>query len=416
MTTDREDLSSWVLHFVHRRAPENNPAYNINEGEESPAFPYHEDGKVNARFDFWETVDESQALAPDDYSLEVLLKIIRDGHIRSGWSFRNDKPTIYGPRAACCFTEMPLYSWQKYAASRGPNSVDSYAIAIPKSEFFVAGGRPVIYGLSGPHKELHSSPLPFPPNYRWPRKLSPDCGIAESEQYRYVAMNLGSARPIDWSHEREWRCADVRDKCSCPGLPIWLKNEPIQFSQAIVIVRESKEVQYVLDQIKELFDAGHHNYDYAYNREALSNTRVVALEDLAKAGKKRLLRLDDLPASKLDSFKRPLASAQLCSKVKAALKAANAAAKIAATEADDSLPDVCGFADVTVHDPQSRFVSALIKLDKIHVIGGIGYVIRDIPMGSSQSLRVKEAAAEAAMRALKQHFPQIGFSVRSRWD
>jgi hypothetical protein len=140
MTSDRKDLSSWVLHFVHRRVPENNPAYNINEGEEVPAFPYHEDPKINSRFDFWETVDESHALAPDDYAIEVVLKIIQDGHIRSGWSFRSDKPTIYGPRAACCFTEMPLYGLIEYAASRRNDSVDTYAIGLLKNEFFAAGG------------------------------------------------------------------------------------------------------------------------------------------------------------------------------------------------------------------------------------------------------------------------------------
>ena len=76
MTTDRKDLSSWVLHFVHRRVPENNPAYNINEGEEVPAFPYHEDHELNSRFESWEMVDESHALAPDESTIAVLLKII----------------------------------------------------------------------------------------------------------------------------------------------------------------------------------------------------------------------------------------------------------------------------------------------------------------------------------------------------
>jgi hypothetical protein len=416
MVTDRKDLSSWVLHFIHRRAPENNPSYNINEGEEVPAFPYHEDHKLNSRFDFWELVDESHAIAPDDYAIAVLLKIIQDGHIRAGWAFRNDKPTIYGPRAACCFTEMPLYGFIDYAASRSKESVDTYAIGLRKEEFFAAGGRPVIYGLSQPHRELAAEPLPFEPHYRWPRKLHPDCGIAEAEQYRYVAMSLGASRHIDWSHEREWRWADVRDQCSCPGLPIWLKDEPIQFSQAIIIVPKARQVKSVLNQIKELYDAGHHDYDYAYNRELLSNTRILALENVAKIGRKQLLRLDDLPASKLALFKHPRASTKLCARVQAALKAASSAAGTAAAKADDGTPDACGFAHVTVLDPQSEFVSALLKLRKVDVFGGVGYVIRDIETGFSQSLRVQEAAAEAAVDVLKQHFPDVHFAVRTQWD
>jgi len=229
-------------------------------------------------------------------------------------------------------------------------------------------------------------------------------------------MNLGASRHIDWSHEREWRWADVRDECSCPGIPVWLRDEPIQFSQAIIIVRKTSEAKRVMNQIKELFDAGHHNYDYPYNRELLSNTRILALEDIVKKGNKRLIRLDDLPVSKLQLFKRPRASAQLCSEVHVALKAASAAAKTAAANADDSIPDVCGFAHVTVLDPKSEFVSALLKLKKVRVYGGVGYVIRDIDIGSSQALRVQEAAAEAAMQVLKQHFPDVRFGLHTQWN
>jgi hypothetical protein len=415
MTTDRKDLSSWVIHFVHRRVPENNPAYNINEGEELPAFPYHEDYEINSGFESWEMVDESHALAPDESAIAVLLKIIQDGHIRAGWAFRNDKPTIYGPRAACCFTEMPLYGFLEYAASRSKESVDTYAIGLRKEELFAAGGRPVIYGLTGPHRELASDPMPCEPHYRWPRKLHPDCGITEAEQYRYVAMSLGTSKRIDWSHEREWRWA-VSGQCSCPGLPVWLKDEPIQFTQAIVIVPKAKQANLVLDQIKELYDARYHNFDYAYNLELLSNTRILALENIADIGKKQLVRLEDLPTSALSLFKHPPASKTMCDRVAAALKTAAAAAKTAAAKANDGKLDVCGFAHITVLDPQSEFVSALIKLRKVDVIGGVGYAIRDIETRFSQSLRVQEAAAEAAVAELRKTFPDVHFVVRTQWD
>ncbi len=118
MSKSRIDLSTWVMHFVHRRKPENDPTYNVNEGESSPLFPFHEDRDKHARFELWDMVDEHSTLAPDDYPFCVLDKIIEDGHIRAGWSFRDSKPTIYGPRAAVCFTEMPLYGLIGYSHQR----------------------------------------------------------------------------------------------------------------------------------------------------------------------------------------------------------------------------------------------------------------------------------------------------------
>ena len=365
----RPDLTAWVMHFVHQRNPANNPAYNINEGEETPAFRYHENHEVNARFEFWEMVDGSKDLAPDDYASEVLLKIIEDGHIRAGWLFRNNRPTIYGPRAACCFTEMPLYGLIEYARTRKRESVDTYAIGLLKDEFFMGGGRPVIYGLTGQHREVAIPPMAVPPHYRWPRKLDPACGIAEHEQYRYVAMRLEGDRRIDWSHEREWRWADVADRCSCPGLPIWLRDEPIQFSKAMIIVPTKKKANRVLNLLKELFDAGQHNYGYVYNRELLSETRVVALDELEHTALASI-RLEDIPAAHLGQFQRPEANEDLCRRVKEAIAVARRAAREGAEAFAAKAPrtpsgyiaDGFGWAYVTVLDPQSPFVSAMLKL------------------------------------------------------
>ena len=146
-------MTEWVLHFVHARDFRNEPEGWMVRFDEFGWYPYHEDKDINYRFSDWDIMDESSLLEPDAAPMGVLHKIVTDGHIRASWSFRNGKPTIYGPRAAVCFTEMPLYALVDYAKRRRGTAVDSYAIGLLKSELFRAGGRPVIYGLSGAHVE-----------------------------------------------------------------------------------------------------------------------------------------------------------------------------------------------------------------------------------------------------------------------
>ena len=219
MASIREDLSDWALHFIHDHNPDSDPADDEIDYEFYRGFPYHESKEANDRFDAWRISDDNFPIDPDPDALQVLLKIITDGHIRASWAFRNNRPTIYGPRAAVCFTEMPLYALLDYASRRQKHAVAPYAIGLRKQELFRAGARPVIYGLSTNHVERRGGTASSRP---WPRKLAPSCGLAESEQYRYVAMSSDPMRPIDWSHEREWRWADHQDRCSCPGVPIWL--------------------------------------------------------------------------------------------------------------------------------------------------------------------------------------------------
>jgi hypothetical protein len=56
--------------------------------------------------------------------------------------------------------------------------------------------------------------------------------------------------------------------------------------------------------------------------------------------------------------------------------------------------DVCGFASLVVYDPQSPLVSALLKLDEVSVIGGIGYRIGNIGRHArtEQALSVAQVA------------------------
>jgi hypothetical protein len=229
MSRSRGDLTNWLIHFVHRANPDN----DIFEEDQAMPLPMHTDPKVLKKFELWEAKDgyESSSREPDAYPISVLERILGDGHLRASWSVRRGKPTIYGPRPAVCFTEMPLGALVEYAQTRGDESnVAAFGIAVPRDEAFAVGARPVIYGLSTGHREIRS---------KWvvPRYLDPECGIGEHEQYRYVALNLGrTPRRIDWMHEREWRWCDVEDTLDVPGLPLWLKDGP-QFSTVLVVVK-----------------------------------------------------------------------------------------------------------------------------------------------------------------------------------
>ena len=424
----REDLSEWALHFVHDYNGRNEPAYGDINFDLYRAFPYHENKELNNRFDLWEISDEEYPIYPDADALQILLKIITDGHIRASWAFRNGRPTIYGPRAAVCLTEMPLYALLDYAKQRRDDSVKNYAIGILKSELFSAGGRPVIYGLSGQHAELPRNPSS---GERWPRKLSPSCGIAEAEQYRYVAMSSDPNRPIDWSHEREWRWVDLQDQRSCPGLPIWLSEEPVSFSRAFIVVPSADEAERILDRLKELYDAGANDYDQLFSKITLENTFVISLDDLESGlteAQMRHLRLEDIPSSRISIIRRPEASYDLVSQVRFVLAEAKKAADEAAAEYLKTarrtldgrhLADVAGWADLMVYDSQTPLVSALLELKEADSVPGSGYVIKGIGglgWGHEQALSIAEAHVHAAKRVFEKHFPGISFGVRTRWD
>ena len=419
----RPDLTDWVMHFVHARNLDNEPGEAPKEYNQYHGFPYHENKDLNSRFDSWGIVDKETDLDPSAEAFNVLLKIIRDGHIRSSWAFRKNRPTIYGPRSAVCFTEMPLYALCQYAKKRSKKDVETYAIGVLKRDLFAVGGRSAIYGLSGKHEELLF-------DERWPRKLDPSCGVAEEEQYRYVSMSLASQKPIDWSHEREWRWVDHEDQCSCPGLPIWLAEEPISFQSTFIVVQTQSEVERVLHLLKELYDAGSNNYSYQFSKIALRQTSVVALDRLdEKLGYTQMqtLRLEDIPKSEIEIFKQPSVSLEFTRKVNSVLQEACEAADVAAEiflqtaprTRDGHVADVVGSARVVVCDAQSPLISALLKLQCVSSYPGVGHVVTGVPgfgWRGEQALSVAKAAANAAKQVFEKHFPDNSFDIRPLED
>ncbi|WOD36943.1 hypothetical protein [Nodosilinea sp. E11] len=430
MNQNRIDLSEWVIHFVHDR-----DLNHYLEDMDSP-LPVRFDslGKPLIHVLDQITYEDQNAyenglyhpygLDADASAYSVLKRILFDGYIKSGWSFRKRKPTIYGPQSAVCFTEMPLYALLEYASNRNnSSSVQSYGIALRKQEFFKAGGRPVIYGLSGNHKEASKDDSYFGKGFRC---LASSCGIALNEQYRYVAMNLDKNKWIDWTHEREWRWADARESYEFPGFPVWVESQSPKLSQILVIVKEAWEAKDFIDSVKTHYDERGNIYDSTYDRENLQNTAVVSLEEIEQQlSSFSVIRLEDLPLKSFSCIAPKKPSAEVLEKVKQALKEARKEAEKAAKKDRDIAPrnkdgyiaDVCGFATVVTSEANTEITDALISLDYASPCDGEQYYLFKTTSGidTEQALRVAEAAAKAAAKKLSELLGQT-FSVDSRWD
>jgi hypothetical protein len=314
---------------------------------------------------------------------------------------------------------MPLYAFLVYAAQRQDgNAVDTYAIAFLRQELFRAGARPVISGLSSDHKEL-------PRRHAVPRILDPCCEIGQSEQYRYVALDI--ERGIDWTHEREWRWCDGRDIHECPGLPVWLSDGRVAFSQVLILVTSNKERDAVLAKLKEMHDSGCDPYCLEYSKEVIRKTRVISLSELYEKGlpNEPMLTLDSIPIQQLQNFREPTPSPEYIERVREALKIAQVEACKAAEcfrheaprNQSGHIKDVCGFAYLLTHDSESDFVQALLELNAGHALAGIGYCIDGLTeCCKSQALSEEEAAVNAAKTYLEAEFPEMVFHVRSLWD
>lgn len=305
----RLDLTEWVIHFIHDRKPEDDPSTLADipqlEGYVGDLrLPDYYDEYGNGKHILNEYEENEYSLEEDAPALDVLKKILHDGFIKSGWSIRNMSPTIYGPKSAVCFTEMPLYALIEYAKFRQLSGyVGNHGIAFRRNELFAAGARPVIYGLSTPHIEAGTNTQGV---YQG-RLLSPQTGIGIQEQYRYVATNLPKIygpgqKATDWTHEREWRWALPYDSLGVPGLPFFLSKDYADFfTEVIIIVPTNDEMEEILTHLKTLYDAGGTNVGRAYNCQQIAAARVLSLESMAhlSGGNISSMRIDDLPTKQM---------------------------------------------------------------------------------------------------------------------
>lgn len=415
----RHDITDWIIHFVHKRNSENDPLEFSRDWEETMdyiEFPdnFKFDGEPIYQTNIYE--EEAYGLEPDASAMGVLKKILHDGIIKCGWSYRNGNPTIYGPKSAACFTEMPLYALIEYSKNRNnENYIEPYGIAFLKNELFEAGARPVIYGLSGTHKEATKGDKNFGIGLR---TLSSECGIGLNEMYRYVYTNIKSHKRIDWTHEREWRWADLREKFDFAGLPFYADNEEFSFSKIIVLVKTNEDVEEIIEYIQHLYHSKSTNYAREYNLTTIANTYILSIEDLAKFDKDiDTVKLDDLPINAIPKLPKIVVKPETIEKVKNAIKVASEISYDECERVFNEKGDVggCGWAYVVTHVTNSEITQAMIDLELASSYGTSYYYIKLDKSFPAQSLDVDEPgkikAAEYLTRELGQYF-----TTRWKWD
>lgn len=428
LSQKRSDLSDWIIHFVHDHKSSIMPYDWVDEyGMQIQTFPtsFHNDGTPD--YNTYGAFDESFHLSEGVPAFTVIRKILHCGYIRCGWSFRKSgdklKPTIYGPRPAVCFTEMPLNNLIQYVAKRNNNEfVTCYGIAFKRSELFNIGARNVIYGLSSPHKEAANGD---PYYQKGLRCLSADCGLSLQEQYRYVYTSLSNTKPTDWTHEREWRWADLKDEYEMPGLPFLLDDLKGPFSNIIILVQTDDESQIILDELKAYYHAEENFCGSSYRSVLLEACKVVSFESLKKAGVElKNFNLDALPALNISKkIKQVRPSQSTLKKIELAIEEASKISYAASKEAFESYfnkdtdghpKDVCGYANVITHDSQSEITQALIDLELVWVSGST-YYINNLNTYPTQSITVNEIGAKAAADFLTKELGQ-NFYMKSHWD
>lgn len=415
----RHDITDWIIHFVHKRNSENDPLEFSRDWEETMEYVEFPDnfqfnGEPIYQTNIYE--EEEYGLEPDADAMGVLKKILHDGIIKCGWSYRNGNPTIYGPKSAACFTEMPLYALIEYSKNRNnDNYIEPYGIAFLKNELFESGARPVIYGLSGVHKEAIKGDGNFGIGLR---TLSSDCGIGLNEMYRYVYTNIRTHKRIDWTHEREWRWADLKEKFDFAGLPFFADNDEFSFSKLIVFVKTNDDVQEIIEHIQHLYHSKSTNYDREYNLTTISNTYILSIEELSKFDKNiDTIKLDDLPLKSIPKLSKIEVKPETIDKIKKAIKIASEISYAECEKVFKEKGDVggCGWAYVVTYVTNSEITQALIDLELASSYGTGYYYIKLDKSFPAQSLDVDEPGKIKAAEYLTKELGQY-FTTHWKWD
>jgi hypothetical protein len=391
----RFDLSDWLIHFFrdvdlsNNTSPVDMPEHmgfsNIHENEQLPA-------------------------------LYMLRCAIRHGYLWATWSFRNSARTIYGQRPAVCFTEMPIAAFLEssfHRAQRG-EAMSTFALVFPKINMFSLGARQVLYGLDAsngvaPSRDGNVGPRVFDPLI-----------LPESEQYRYVSYNPASPRPVDWSHEREWRwpylgdvsayeaeladCGPVEGVKDMPGLDLYNGT----LNSLGVIVKSRDQVPLILHDILVLVDRGiinQNTYSFVLATDDLPSYADIRSPDaLSDTIAQYLINLS--PFFELD----PNASA-----IDARFGEIAQEIEINESQIQSGEPGGCW---LWILDNTSPFTRALLATRRV-IVNNDGKYLAQIPeFTNSRGLRKKEEMTRALADKIKTEFGvECGyFSVSGHQD
>lgn len=237
----RFDLSDYLIHFFRK--------VDICS-DNSPGVP--------------ESMGFSNVNEDTEWSAIFMLRCaIRHQLLWATWSYRGGARTIYGRHPAVCFTEMPLAAFLEAGSARAARgeAMSSYALVFNKKGMYNEGANPVIYGLDNRNSYI-------PGGRDGNERVIDESLLPLREQYRYVTYNPSSNRPIDWTHEREWRwpCrlssasyehemeefGIVSEPTDIPGLDLTSSN----CHGLGVVVQTDDEAKWIVSDILSLSDRG----------------------------------------------------------------------------------------------------------------------------------------------------------------
>ena len=234
---------------------------------------------------------------------EVLREILQCGYLKPSFAprrslrTRTKVNTINGDYPAVCFTEQPLDCYI-ISCDNLPSRYKPYGIALNKYYLYDYGGRSVIYG----DKSLLES-LPEEYKYLWARyNPIPEPGLLGGDSY-----------PVDWTHEREWRCRVNQHYPRYWGvenLPLPQEGVPILLPMDYRKNKITPDFYILVDKKEEVIDLeqwilhllpyqGKDKYLRVYF-ERLPNAQVISLQEVKehlRADKQKWARIDTLPSS-----------------------------------------------------------------------------------------------------------------------
>lgn len=411
----RFDHTKWLIHFIRDRDIEQDYAPASSEEE----------------LDFL----CGGELEPDASAFSILRHIIKCG-MKPYFSFRNGKTTIYGGEPAICMTEMPIYSFIKYVKARNnTKKVAGYGIALLKSDFYNAGGRPVIYGLTPQNnRDLLDVDAPY-------TRILNHAYLPLSEQYRYVTYNPSPDNWVDWSHEREWRWAPKNNPSAqiyhqttfnsydyTPGLSLFLpKNEGGYFSEIVILVWSQEEANIIKKELTGYYLAGSNNYDTPFSREVIEKSKIIVLQTVVDCVEKNSdISAQTIEGLQANAFLEPIIIHDDINVAdKEAINIALDLAVLAGFSASNTYKSKhninigpCGYADVITNNVTHPSVQYLIKNDLASgpYDGCVHIKINSKPWDFSQSIDYNEYIYQAIVDSLNLSLPDIMFYMRGRLD
>lgn len=409
----RKDLSNWLIHFVHNSSEKHLP--KGSKEQDIPDLVYNiADEDIDEEQLFAGRLGTNQISVYNDNldAFNVLKSIIKNGFIKSTWSFRNGKPTIYGLKSTVCFTEMPLYALLDYAKKRNnKDSVSAYGIIFPREELFNAQVRPVIYGITNKHKEENTEYIL--------RCLTDECGIGINEQYRYVALNLNRSPRIDWMHEREWRWGGLEDygvPADVPGFPLFEFDENYLFSSVIFLVKTNIEAEEIIELLRITYDAGYNDF-YEVNIDTVRKCLVISLESIEdKIIENQMLTIDDIPTYRMKGveFSSPIVSDEAI--INKALKEAQLIYTSRNKELIKSYQQnqysVCGFGYVATNMTNTTLTRFLIQKEVLHSDSDGNYIIYGLGDSHTQDAEINYLSAVDAAKYLTDKLGQEFYAIK----